>query len=40
VYLSRERIEALKEAGAWDDLELREKYLKRYRDYDREHGIS
>lgn len=38
VYLSRERIEALKDAGVWDDPKLREKYLKRYRDYDREHG--
>lgn len=40
VYLSRERIEALKEAGAWDDPKLRAKYLKRYRDYDREHGST
>jgi hypothetical protein len=28
----------MKEAGAWDDPELRAKLLKRYRDYDREHA--
>lgn len=38
VYLSKERIEAMKEAGVWDDVETRNKLLKRYRDYDREHG--
>lgn len=38
VHLSRERIAALKELGVWDDAKLRNKYLKRYRDYDRSHS--
>jgi hypothetical protein len=38
VFLNAERIAAMKEAGAWDDPELRAKLLKRYRDYDREHA--
>jgi len=38
VYLSRERIEALKEAGVWDDPVQREKHLKRYREWDRENA--
>lgn len=38
VHLSRERIAALKEAGAWDDKQLRAKYLKRYQQYDQEHA--
>ena len=35
VFLSRDRIEAMKELGVWDDPKLRAKYLKRYREYDR-----
>lgn len=38
VYLSRERVAALKEAGAWDDPKLRKKYLERYKQYDLEHA--
>lgn len=37
-YLSKERVEAMKEAGVWDDPVLRQKYVKRYQQYDREHG--
>ena len=37
VYLSRERIQAMQEAGVWDDPVLRAKYLKQYRKYDQEH---
>jgi len=40
VYLSRERIEAMKESGAWEDPVLRAKLLKRYQAYDREHGTN
>lgn len=40
VHLSRERIAALKELGVWDDPKLRNKYLKRYRDYDRDNGVD
>lgn len=38
VYVSPERIAALKDLGAWDDPILRKRYLKRYQDYDREHA--
>lgn len=38
VFLSRERIEAMKEAGVWDDPVARKKMLKRYRDFDRENN--
>ena len=38
VYVSPARIEALKEAGVWDDPKLRAKYLKKYADYDRENA--
>jgi hypothetical protein len=34
-FLSRERKQALIEAGVWDDPVLRDKYAKRYREYDR-----
>jgi hypothetical protein len=34
-YLSEDRKQALIEAGAWDDLKLRKRYMKRYADYDR-----
>ena len=35
VYISPERKQALVEAGVWDDLVLRSKYVKRYAEYDR-----
>ena len=38
VYVNAERKAAMVEAGVWDDPVLREKYLKRYQSYDREHG--
>ena len=38
VYISPERKAAMIEAGAWDDPILRQRYLKRYREWDREHG--
>lgn len=37
VYVSPERREAMKEAGVWDDAKLRDRYLRRYQEYDREH---
>ena len=37
IYISPERRNALEEAGVWDDPVLRQKYLKRYQSYDREH---
>lgn len=36
VFLSPERIAALKEVGAWDDPVLRQKYLKKYQAWDQE----
>ena len=38
VYISPERKQAMIEAGVWDDPDLRQKYLKSYQTYDREHG--
>lgn len=38
VYLSSERIAAMKDSGDWDDPERRNKMLASYRKYDREHG--
>jgi hypothetical protein len=38
VYISAERKAAMIEAGVWDDPVLRTRYLKKYQDYDREHG--
>lgn len=38
VYISPERKQAMIEAGVWEDPELRQKYLKSYQTYDREHG--
>jgi hypothetical protein len=38
VYVSAERKKALQDANAWDDPVLRERYLKQFRKYDREHG--
>lgn len=40
VYVSPDRISALKELGVWDDPVLRKKYLKAYRNYDREHASN
>jgi hypothetical protein len=37
VYVSAERRQAMVEAGVWDNPALRQKYLKRYADYDKEH---
>ena len=37
IRLSPERVAAMKEAGVWDDPELRKKYVKRYVEYDRQH---
>lgn len=36
VYLSAERVKALKDAGVWDDDEKRERYLKAYQKYDKD----
>jgi len=36
VYISPERKQALVDAGVWDDAVLRQKYIKRYMDYDKE----
>lgn len=38
VYISAERKAAMVEAGVWDDAKLRDKFLKQYSKYDREHG--
>jgi hypothetical protein len=38
VHISRERREAMEQAGVWDDPVLRKNYLKRYADWDREHA--
>lgn len=38
VYLSPARIAAMKEAGAWEDPQLRQKYMKKYQEWDREHA--
>lgn len=40
VYISPERKDALIKAGVWDDPELRERYLRRYQQYDRENGAQ
>lgn len=37
IFISAERKEAMQEAGVWDDPQLRDKYLKQYQKYDREH---
>ena len=36
VYLSPDRIKALKDANLWDDPETRKRYIKQFRDYDRQ----
>jgi hypothetical protein len=38
VYVSAERKKALQDANVWDDPKLRERYLRQFRRYDREHG--
>jgi hypothetical protein len=38
VHISRERREAMEEAGVWEDPVLRKNYLKRYAEWDREHA--
>ena len=36
VYLSPDRIKALKDANLWDDPETRKRYIKQFRDYDKQ----
>ncbi len=36
VYISPARVQAMKEAGVWDDPVLRQKYVRRYEQFDRE----
>jgi hypothetical protein len=38
VYISPERKNAMMEAGVWDDAVLRQKYIKRYMDYDKQNA--
>lgn len=38
VHISRERREAMEEAGVWEDPTLRKKYLAKYAEWDREHA--
>lgn len=40
VYISAERKQALIDAGVWDDPQLRNKYIKKYMEYDRANGRS
>lgn len=40
IYVSPERKAAMIDAGVWDDPKLRVKFLKRYQQYDSEHGAS
>ena len=40
VHISRERREAMEEAGVWEDPVLRKKYLKRYAEWDRENASN
>jgi hypothetical protein len=37
IYISPERKSAMQEAGVWDDPVLRQRYIKRYAEYDRQH---
>ena len=37
IYISPERKQALVDAGVWDDAVLRNRYVKRYAEYDKEH---
>lgn len=36
--LSADRVQAMKDMGIWDDVEARNKMIKQYRDYDKQHG--
>ena len=36
ITLSRDRVNAIKDAGAWDDVEKRNKMIRAYAQYDRE----
>lgn len=36
-FVSSERVQALKDAGVWDDPKLRNKYIKSYRQWDKDH---
>jgi hypothetical protein len=38
VYLSAERVKALKDAGVWDDPALRKRYVRRFQEYDRQNS--
>lgn len=38
VYLSPERIKALKDANVWDDPEARKRFIKRFQEYDRQNA--
>lgn len=38
VYLSAERIKALKDANVWDDPALRKRFIKRFQEYDRQNA--
>ncbi len=38
VHISRDRREAMEEAGVWDDPKLRKKYLAQYAEWDRQHA--
>lgn len=40
IYISPERKAAMIEAGVWDDPVLRQRYAKRYAEYDREHSSN
>lgn len=37
--LSSERVQALKDAGVWDDPKQREEYIKNFREYDKANGL-
>lgn len=39
VYVSKDRIDAMREAGVWDDPILRQRYLKKYREWDEANGV-
>lgn len=39
VFVSKERIDAMREAGVWDDPVLRQKYLRRYKEWDEQNGV-
>jgi len=37
VFVARERVDALKELGVWDDPKQRARYIRAYREYDKQH---